>query len=686
MDTIVKERLTLQTNLAGRLKNTHLSPTQGLMPLFEAVINSIHSIEDAFDDLSRGIVCVEVVRSNQHHLEMEEANKPKREITGFIIRDNGIGFNKENLQSFNTLDTDRNAYKGCRGVGRLLWLKAFKKAKISSVYLKDNVHWRAEFIFDAKRGLHEFGERQDKNASRETTIELVDFGEKYRKVTHKSADSIARDILEHCLWYFVRGGTVPRIVLQDDRAEFSLHDMYEQCIHGDAKIEDVDICGKHFTLMHFKFRASSKKHNVIAFCADQRLVAEKNPKDIIPELPKDKELADEDGCFFYACYVESKFLDETVRSERTSFDIGEQPIGLLKDVIITWDNIYEVMRPSIREYLKEPLSKVTEAGKERVEDFVANKAPRYRVIVNNLSDADLISAHNLSDKKLELFLHERFYDVEKRVLEKGHALLTPVKGEDEEMYNERIKEYMNDVSDLKRAELATYVTHRRAIIDLLEKAIQKKEDGTYACERVIHELIMPMKKDSTEVFANEMNLWILDEKLAFHSYLSSDKPTRKAKNSEDSCPERPDILAIQVYDTPHLVSVDEKSPRLAAITIVEIKRPMRGGAQGDPLDQAIGYLRNIRRGGVKTKTGRPIISVNNAAGYCYVVCDFSKEVKDKFENYGLNLDPDELGYSGYNPVTNTYFKVMNFDRLVISARQRNQAFFDKLGLPVAHSD
>ena len=685
MDTIVKEGLTLQTNLAGRLKNTHLPCAQGLMPLFEAVVNSIHSIEDAFEDLSRGIICVEVVRSNQHYLEMGEVNKPKREITGFIIRDNGVGFNEKNLQSFNTLDTDTNAHKGCRGVGRLLWLKVFQKANISSVYLKDSASWKVEFIFDAKRGLHEFRKRQDKNVRQETTIELVGFDEKYRKATHKGADSIARDILEHCLWYFVRGGTVPRIVLRDDSAEFSLHDMYRQCMHGDARIEDVNVCGKLFRLMHFKFRASSKKHNVIAFCANQRLVAEKNPKDIIPELSKDKELEDENGRFFYACYVESEFLDKTVRSERTSFDIDEQSLGLLESAVITWSNIYEVIRSSVGEYLKEPLSNITEAGKERVEDFVANKAPRYRVIAKNLSDEDLISAHGLNDRNLELLLHGRFYDAEQHALKQGHTLLTPVKGEDQQMYHKRIQEYLNDVSNLKMADLASYVTHRRAIIDLLEKAIQKKEDGTYACEHVVHELIMPMRKDSTQVFSDEINLWILDEKLVFHSYLSSDKIPRKMRNPEGGCRERPDILAVQVYDTPHLVSVN-KRPQLTSITIVEIKRPMREGTQGDPLDQVRRYLRSIRSGGVKTDTGRPITSVGGATGHCYVICDFSKEVTEKCEDYGLKLDPDALGYSGYNAVTDAYYKVMSFDKLVISARQRNQAFFDKLGLPVTHSD
>ena len=38
------------------------------------------------------------------------------------------------MKSFLTLDSDYKADKGGRGVGRLLWLKAFRKVNVSSIY------------------------------------------------------------------------------------------------------------------------------------------------------------------------------------------------------------------------------------------------------------------------------------------------------------------------------------------------------------------------------------------------------------------------------------------------------------------------------------------------------------------------------------------------------------------------
>ncbi|MGO0307808.1 hypothetical protein ACTL6P_14595 [Endozoicomonas acroporae] len=39
--------ISLHTNLAGRLRNTNLPKSHGLLPVFEAVVNSIQSLEEA---------------------------------------------------------------------------------------------------------------------------------------------------------------------------------------------------------------------------------------------------------------------------------------------------------------------------------------------------------------------------------------------------------------------------------------------------------------------------------------------------------------------------------------------------------------------------------------------------------------------------------------------------------------
>lgn len=50
-------------------------------------------------------------------------NEPQ--VTGFVITDNGVCFNEVNFRSFITFDTEHKEHKGCKGIGRLLWLKLF---------------------------------------------------------------------------------------------------------------------------------------------------------------------------------------------------------------------------------------------------------------------------------------------------------------------------------------------------------------------------------------------------------------------------------------------------------------------------------------------------------------------------------------------------------------------------------
>jgi hypothetical protein len=48
---------------------------------------------------------------------------------------------------------------------------------------------------------------------------------------------------------------------------------------------------------------------------------------------------------------------------------------------------------------------------------------------------------------------------------------------------------------------------------------------------------------------------------------------------------------------------------------------------------------------------------------------------------GESSTSDNLGYFGYNSNFESYIEVISFERLLNSARERNRAFFDKLGLP-----
>ncbi|MEY0164809.1 ATP-binding protein [Providencia rettgeri] len=538
------------------------------------------------------------------------------------------------------------------------------------------------FRFNDKLGIH--GEKIVEVTSQQpgTIIKLINFDENFRKQIPSRGLSIANQLLEHVLWYFVRQGSAPKILLEDLGEIVDLDNLLEEHMHASAFIETITIREHQFDLTHIKFRASVNKKHQLALCAANRLVKEESIQGKLPGLYA--KISDSSGEFTYTCYVSSEYLNQHVRSERTSFDITEDVEDMLNEV--TFKDIREAILDRTKEYLQDVLTKNVSAGKVRVDDFIDKHAPRYRPIVNYVPEDLLIVDPEKSDKDLELHLHAQWYEVERQLVSEGHDIMQPQNKEHVEEYKERLSEYLRKAGDLKKSDLANYVSHRKVIIDLLQKSIERLEDGKYAREDMIHELIMPMRKDSGEVFLDSCNLWLIDERLAFHNYLASDKTLNSMPITGNNSTKEPDLLSMRVFDNPLLVN-DQSSFPLAAITVVEIKRPMRNdmreGEDKDPIDQALSYLERIREGKVTTKNGRPIPGNNDIPGYCYVLCDLTESMHRRCRRGNLRITSDGMGYFGYNEPSHAYIEVISFDQLVKAAGERNRAFFDKLGLPSA---
>ena len=650
------------------------------MPVFEAVVNSIHSIEET-NNTTDGKIILRINRTTQGSLDLD--SKSQSPIIGFTIIDNGCGFDEANFKSFETLDSDHKIDKGCRGVGRLMWLKVFGLVEVESHFFDvDDELKKRIFRFDDKSGVH--GEKIVEATYEKpgTIIKLLDFDDNFRKQVPAKGQSIANQLLEHILWYFVRQGSVPKILLEDADEVFDLDLLLQEHMHASTFLETITIRGHKFELTHIKFRASVNKKHQLALCAANRLVKEESIQGKIPGLYG--KISDVSGEFTYTCYISSDYLNQHVRSERTSFDIAEDVEDMLNEV--SFKDIREAVLIRTKEYLQDILAENVSAGRRRVDDFINNHAPRYRPIANYVAEEFLIVDPEKSDKELELHLHAQWYEVERQLVSEGHDIMLPQNKEHVEEYKVRLGDYLRKAGDLKKSDLANYVSHRKVIIDLLQKSIERLEDGKYAREDMIHELIMPMRKDSVEVFLDSCNLWLIDERLAFHNYLASDKTLSSMPITDNESTKEPDLLSLRVFDNPLLVN-DQISFPLAAITVIEIKRPMRNdmreGEDKDPIDQALSYLERIREGKVTTKSGRPIPGNIDIPGYCYVLCDLTESMHRRCRRANLRITSDGMGYFGYNEPSHAYIEVISFDQLVKAARERNRAFFDKLGLPSA---
>lgn len=673
----------LKTSLAGRLRNTNLPKSDALFPLFEAVVNSIHAIDDRIESddsfsMEDAYVKVRFVRSAQQNTDGAQPS-----ITGFVIEDNGIGMNADNYDSFQLLDSTYKESKGCKGVGRLLWLKAFDYVKINSVFKNGDSQRQRTFLFSTQ-GISEHSEDSiDNTAAIGTTVELCFIKKDYNDVMPKKTDTIAKKLVEHCLWYFVREGGAPRISIIDGDDASNLDYVKDEYLQDNSLSDTATIKNVVFEITHIRIKKNAELSNNICYGAASRLVLKEPLKNYIPSAGGSlKDGADE---FYYTCLITSQYLNENVSPERLQFTIQENPEAINFPDVIYMSEIRGAILPKIKEYLEPYLTVKRQQAKERIDNFVANQSPRYRSVVHRMTDEEKDIDPEISDKALELKLHDKLYQLEKETISEGYELMSHPDVDDIDDYKERLDKYMQSAAELKQSDLASYVSHRRVVIDLFEKALRRQNDK-YSKESVIHRLVMPMIKTSDEVSIDDANLWLIDERLAFHHFMASDKSLKSMPTIDSESGKEPDLALWRFFDSSLLVNEKGIASSLPTITIVEFKRPMRDNYKEDtpednPIKQVLRYIDLIREGKAQTDEGRPVTPMDNAPAFCYIIADLTTSLKKICESEDLQESSDRLGFYKYHSKKNAYIEVLSFDAIVQRSKERNRAFFDKLGLP-----
>lgn len=678
----------LTTSLRGRVRNTSLPKSRALLPLTETLVNAVQAVDARFgDDAAQGLIEVHINRSMQTAMEIDTAQvgrTPLEPILGFEVRDNGEGFTDANMASFQTLDTDYKSRLGCRGVGRLTWLKAFTRVRVDSVYddADSGQRMRRMFRFTVDEGV---APDPPTPAAGEvtTTVVLDGFKEEFRLNAHKSPTPIARELFAECLWYFLRPGGAPRIVLIDGDQRVDFASLFAEYTTGKTARHHFEVKGKAFDLVSLLLKDSSDVTPKLYWSAASRVVVEENLTNQIPGLHG--RLHSDDGDLTFVTFLSSDFLDDAVRADRTAFDLAPSAQGVLNPNEVSMDDIRSATLKVIEGHLTDYLRTSRAAGKERIASFVRDSAPRYRPLLRRFDKLDITVDPNINDRELELELHRQLQRIEQDVFNEGQAVLARSNDLDVAEFEKQLKSYLDKVEDIKKSDLVAYVARRRTVLEILRKVVRADDAGKYVREDVVHSLLMPMRTESNDVPTNASNMWLVDERLAFHEYLASDKTIKSMAITGSDSTREPDIAALRVCDNPMLVSAGDKLP-LASIVVVEIKRPMRDDATSDdknPISQALDYLERIRNGGVKTAAGRPIPQSDRIPGYCYVIADLTPTMITRSKDANLTPAPDGLAYFGYNSARQAYVEVISFDGLVNAATERNRAFFDQLGLPTA---
>ena len=656
----------LKTDLVGKVNNLKSFKSEALHPLFEAISNSIHAIEER-GNLSDGEIIVRVKRQQQPlpGMDIDEEHKEHKEIIGFEIEDNGVGFDEKNYDSFLTAETTYKLDKGGKGVGRFYWLKAFDKVEIESVYCDGNDKKFRKFKFNLNDVIQE-EEHTGTQKEQITIVKLIGFKREYRSqpTAYKTGEKIAQRILEQCMSYLI-GDIAPQIYLVDGNNRISINEMFEE-IKQNISTEEVEINNYNFLISHLKLYSTHVKMHKIVFCANNMEVISYD----IPKLLGTSTQFDESGNkFFYCAYVSSEYLDSNVDTSRLEFEIPQERGTLYGwDCPITLGEIEKIVIEKAKRYLAPFLEIINQQKREIIQKYISEVNPALRAVPTYCPEVFDEIEPNTSEEKINEVLYNYKGKTEYQIKKDSIKLLKTQTEEIAEI-EEELKEFIDKLDAFQKDQLAGYVLFRKMIIDLLNKKIELNTEGKYSNEDIIHDIIFPRKATTDQILFEDHNLWIVDERLAYHEFASSENRLSDITTSESE--ERPDVVVFSEID-------DDRIAR--AVSILEFKKPQRESFNEDPTQQVLKYVRKICDNKVKLPNGR-LLNVNDTTRfYSYIICDLTKKIKEFAENGNYAELKGEMGYYLYNRNLNTHIEIIAYDKLIVDVKQRHRAFFEKLGI------
>lgn len=673
------------TNISGKVRNTKLPKSKSLWPLYEVISNSIHAIEEK-GNITNGMITVNIIRNGDTHTLVETAEVEAYPIKSFIIEDNGIGFNDDNYKSFLTAESDYKIEKGAKGIGRFVCLVAFQSLECDSTYLdKDGKRFNRSFeLKPTGKGIFNYNFKETTNGKLGTKIILNHFKSEYQDNSPKTLRDLGEKIIEHFLVSFVLEKCPYIKLIDSNNKELLLQNLYGNSIKSSIKKRDYRVGKYNFTLHLLRIYETNNIHK-LHYCANHREVMDESLTKFIPDLGK--QIKDGGGDFSYQCYITSSYLDEHVDNERTNFNF---PTGEEEQLEISEDtsdiSLAQIRNATILELenmLDAYLAKTRELKFNSYKNHIIDVAPQFKPIIKYKPEAIKRMQPGLTGNRLNIELFKIQNDLELEVKRLGDSVLNKrdIKSVDE--YIATYNNYLEKFNDIGKSNLTKYIVHRKAVIELLDLFLGTDENGDFKTEDTIHQIFFPIKSESDEISYEQQNLWLIDERLAYHYYLSSDKSFKDISiiNTEEN-KDRPDLLIFN----DSFAFVNDDAPHNSFV-IVEFKRPERKDYstktdKKNPVDQVISYIRTIRENKAIDRRGKLIqVDENKTPFYAYIICDFNQNLVQLLDEKNYKRTPDSQGYFYFHDKFNAYVEVISYQKLLKDAKIRNRVLFEKLGLP-----
>ncbi|WP_375621333.1 ATP-binding protein [Bartonella sp. AA97HXZ] len=615
-----------------------LSPKTNIVTVLkEAIVNSIQAHATKIDILFQLYGNTDLWK-----------NQPVFSISVF---DNGDGFTKENIKSFSTYKSDYKIQEGCKGIGRITYLKIFKAVKIVS-FSKNEHHTKISLNFTPQFTQDSFKKENSENYKWWTT-------HLHLQETHEQTD-LDINLVRNEIYYHL----LPLLFLLKEKniqINFYVHDVKnledlnnlkdienleaienlekrtintQDLPYLENKIFEVGPLKIPFTLSYYFEQNVNSKAKIEAFyCANNRTV-----------MPFSKFInINPINDMIMIFLLESPVFDKYVNDERNEFEINETNPDL--ETQLSWYDINQKLESILDETINIRFPEI----KEKKSALLKKISEEYPYLVDFLDTKYVIGGFSKEDSFIEKA--EREYSKRKLTFRK---ILREGKGTP--------KKNLQEARNFASLELTQYIQFRDDILNELSKLLKPN-----TLEKEIHNLFIPQQCTADKTLSlplKENNLWILDDNLMSYSYLQSEKEIKSfitkvnlllstSEESNKKLRSRPDIA----------VYFDSENGNRAVL--IEFKGPT-ADYKNSGVSQLMYYAETLQSAGVKEM-------------YLYLIA----EVDDAYEkvllvtnNFTKIFSPEGKYYRRYWPTLNACVHVISLHTILSNAKSRNSTFMN----------
>lgn len=575
-----------------------------------------------------------------------------KKIDSLQIEDNGDGFSKQNRDNFVQLKNSKFSKdlnkQGCKGMGRLSYLKVFNNAEVTSFTGSEKISFTFSEEFEPSL-LNPTPDSTEKS----TKIIFKSVSENFLKYENGKLKKDARKIINleqaaritlnhllHLLFFKKKGGVNFKITfLSDGLEDYIISSENIPDFKDDKSFNLRDSEGNEypFTLLYSITDIENKKGIIHDYyCANERSVCHFKEKGVVISSVENKNIT---------LLLVSDFFDknEVIKTDRQDFEI--RPKDRTSFVPFNWnDDINPNLKKLIVEVLSKAISNYKEKKKEQKEAILKKRPYLAKYILDN-------EMLGILDEKEEIKNAQKSFNKEKSVcldlIDEGNFLGLEQK--------EQLKETLD-------TELSEYMWLRFNRLKDIKKLLQNKESN----EQVIHNLFLAKGKtlDEDTLLIEDIhhnNLWLIDERFMDYRYAFSNKKIKEIKatagdNSESATDGHyPDLMI--AFDNLFSEASDLKG---LAVEIKPFNLDYDGNKKGET------QLRDYRLAFVDSDKVKEC--------WCYLITN----VDEKFASYLTKVSGYKkiFSLSGeifFNSDLQTY--IMPIETLLNECEKRHEIFF-----------